>query len=186
MKIESLIAASVWFLAACDGPDGIKFNDPVTRSHDSTSTTTSSTSGEPQTVNVFFLFRKGSENGGSAGEGSGGSGGSGGSTASDIRSTTSSNTTTTVTTTSSDTESGTTTTESQFECEAGLTLCGDECVDLTQDVYNCWQCGNQCGLPLEVYGWRCNDGNCQDMGPWQYCADQGYILCWGPNGQFCC
>ena len=45
-----------------------------------------------------------------------------------------------------------------IECEAGLTACGDECVDPTADPANCGECGNRC-RPERGYG-ACVDGVC--------------------------
>jgi hypothetical protein len=40
-------------------------------------------------------------------------------------------------------------------CAAGLTDCGDVCVDLLNDPFNCGACGNACGI-----GNVCNFGGC--------------------------
>jgi len=51
-------------------------------------------------------------------------------------------------------------------CEDGLTLCGNECVDLSSDVSNCGSCGNQCpsgphSIPVcrnRICGIQCDPG----------------------------
>jgi hypothetical protein len=50
-------------------------------------------------------------------------------------------------------------------CTAGLTRCGDTCVDLTTDLNNCGACGSVCesGLvPVECRGGVCERANCPE------------------------
>jgi hypothetical protein len=46
--------------------------------------------------------------------------------------------------------------QGNLTCDAGTTLCGDTCVDLNTDRFNCGECGGWCA----VAGNQCRDGVC--------------------------
>ncbi len=46
--------------------------------------------------------------------------------------------------------------QGNLTCDAGATLCGDTCVDLNTDRFNCGECGGWCA----VAGNQCRDGVC--------------------------
>lgn len=75
-------------------------------------------------------------------------------------------------------------------CPAGLTACGQTCVDLTNDVANCGACGDACAQAQDIClsgecvcipncdGGRCGDDGCGGLcptctGEYHYCTDQG-------------
>lgn len=48
----------------------------------------------------------------------------------------------------------------QGPCPPGGSLCGDICVDLTNDRSNCGACGTSCPFAVQCVNARCDDGNC--------------------------
>ncbi|MBL8679523.1 MAG: SBBP repeat-containing protein [Myxococcales bacterium] len=45
-------------------------------------------------------------------------------------------------------------------CPAGASLCGEVCIDSTNDRTNCGGCGVVCGFGVPCVAGRCDDGNC--------------------------
>lgn len=45
-------------------------------------------------------------------------------------------------------------------CPAGASMCGEVCVDTTNDRANCGACGVTCGFGVPCQDGRCDDGNC--------------------------
>jgi len=58
------------------------------------------------------------------------------------------------------------------ECEDGLVLCDDECVDLNTDPDNCGKCGNVCGWDEVCRNGRCVS-NCIPNCSGKECGDDG-------------
>lgn len=50
--------------------------------------------------------------------------------------------------------------EASGPCPSGAALCGEVCVDLTNDRTNCGGCGVVCGFGVPCLDGRCDDGNC--------------------------
>jgi len=50
--------------------------------------------------------------------------------------------------------------EASGPCPSGASLCGEVCVDLTNDRTNCGGCGVVCGFGVPCLDGRCDDGNC--------------------------
>lgn len=59
--------------------------------------------------------------------------------------------------------------ESESACAEGLTLCGDDCVDLADDRLNCGQCGYECRAPESN---ACYQGLCACLGANHEIADE--------------
>lgn len=59
--------------------------------------------------------------------------------------------------------------ETESACAEGLTLCGEECVDLSDDTQNCGQCGYECRAPESN---TCYQGLCACLGRNHEIADE--------------
>jgi hypothetical protein len=65
-------------------------------------------------------------------------------------------------------------------CVTGTVKCGEFCVDLNSDIYNCGSCNHNCSTDLQNASGVCNGlGKCQI----QKCND-GWADCDGRNPQF--